>query len=153
MRYSATEYREKLEEFVWRLVPMAETGSDLIGLGEVIDTLTAFARLEDEREDDDEAVREHEIAIIVGLTIGFRVSDDCVQSGALYTLRVSDEGIEFDVTETYYERGVGSDNCSRSLGFVGWRGSVRDEPMDWFEGAQMLIGDSAAKFSVSRDHV
>jgi hypothetical protein len=143
MSYSAAEYRERLEKFVWRLVPMAREGSDLIGLGEVIDALSGFARDGDE----------HEIAIIVGLTIGFRIKDDGVESGALYTVRVSDEGIEFDVTETYYESGIGSDNSSHNAGFIEWSGEVRGEPLDWFEGAQGLIGDGSAKFSVSRDHI
>jgi hypothetical protein len=143
MRYSATEYRERLEQFVWRLVPMAGQGHDLIGLGEVIDALSGFAR--------DGA--EHEIAINVGLTLGFRNRDGDVETGALYTVRVSDEGIEFGVTETYYESGSGSDNSSFSAGFIEWSGIVRGEPMDWFEGAQGLIGDDAATFSVSRDHV
>ncbi|NGM24405.1 hypothetical protein G3576_30795 [Roseomonas stagni] len=142
MSYSATEYRQRLEEFVWLLVPMAQTGSDLIGLGEVIDALSGFAC-------DGGA---HEVAITVSLTLGFRAKDGGVESGALYTVRVSDEGIEFDVTETYYESGIGSDNSSRSMGSIGWNGSVDGEPMDWFRGAKDLIGDDA-EFSVSRDHV
>jgi hypothetical protein len=143
MSYSATEYRVTLEQFVWRLVPMAREGSDLIGLGEVIDALNGFARDGDE----------YEIDINVGLTIGFRVKDEGVETGALYTVQVSDKGIEFDVTEIYYESGIGSDNSSRNLGFVSWRGNVRGEPMDWFEGAQGLVGDDAATLSVSRDHI
>jgi hypothetical protein len=142
MSYTATEYRERLEQFVWHLVPRAKEGSDLIGLGEIIDALRGFAR-------DGE---EHEIAIVVGLTLGFRLKDGGVETGALYTVRVSDEGIEFDVTETYYESGIGSDNSSYSMGFVEWDGIVRGEPMEWFKGAQSVIGDSASIFSVSRDH-
>jgi len=142
MSYSATEYRQRLEEFVWRLVPTAQTGSDLIGLGEVIDALSGFAR-------DGDA---HDVAIIVSLTLGFRAKHDGGESGALYTVRVSDEGIGFDVTETYYDAGIGSDNSSRSMGSIGWNGSVDGEPMDWFESAKGLIGDDA-EFSVSRDHV
>lgn len=143
MSYSATDYRERLKKFVWRLVPMAQEGSDLIGLGEVSDALSGFAR----------DAADHEIAIIVGLTLSFRIKEEGVESGALYTVRVSDEGIEFDVTETYYESGIGSDNSSHTAGFVEWNGSVRGEPLDWFEGAQGLIGDPNASFRVSRDHV
>lgn len=143
MSCSATELRERLERFVWRLVPMASVGSDLIGLGEVIDALRGFAN--------DGA--EHEIAINVGITLGFRHKDGGVETGALYTARVSDEGVEFDVTETYYESGFGSDNASISAGFIEWSGKVRGEPMDWFEGAQGLIGDASVTIRVSRDHV
>ena len=143
MSYSAADTRDRLERFVWRLVPMAREGSDLIGLGEVIDALSGFPR--------DGA--EHEIVIIVGITLGLRHKDGDVETGALYTVRVSDEGIEFDVTETYYESRFGSDNSSLSAGFIEWSGTVRGEPMDWFESAQGLIGDSATLFSVSRDHV
>ena len=143
MSCSATELRERLEKFVWRLVPMASVGSDLIALGEVIDALRGFAC--------DGA--EHEIAINVGITLGFRHKNEGVETGALYTARVSDEGVEFDVTETYYESGFGSDNSSISSGFIEWSGKVRGEPMDWFEGAQGLIGDASVKLNVSRDHV
>ena len=96
MSSSATELRERLEKLVWLLVPMAREGSDLIGLGEIIDALRGFAS--------DGA--EHEIAINVGITLGFRHKDGGIETGALYTARVSDEGVEFDVTETYYESGL-----------------------------------------------
>lgn len=143
MSSSAIKYREILEQFVWRLVPMAQSGSHLIGLGEVIDVLNGFSRDGDE----------HEIDINVGLTLGFRLKSDGIVTGALYTVRVSNEGIEFDVTELYYDSKTGSDNSGHPAGFIGWNGSVRGEPMDWFEGAQALIGDSDASISVERDHI
>lgn len=41
MSHTATEYRDKLEKFVWRLVPMAEEGSDLIGIGGLVTSALA----------------------------------------------------------------------------------------------------------------
>jgi len=50
--------------------------------------------------------------------------------GAFYGVRVSDEGITFDLTETFYEKLVGSDQSTQRLGFVRWDGEIGDEPSD-----------------------
>jgi hypothetical protein len=154
MSGSFGEYRWSLQELVWRLVPLAQSGNDLIGLGEVLDAISSFndSADEDDDPDADENPKVHEVDINVGLDVGFRAGDENVAEGVFCGVRVSDEGIEFDLTQTFYSRSVGSDHSTNRLAFIRWDGDIEGEPFSWFRRVEQVLSQKGCALTVSRDH-
>ena len=131
----------RLIEVVRGFVPMANSSSALIAIGE------AWESIERMKEGDD-------IEVSVGLDVGFRRGDNEFEEGLFACFRVDYDGIDLSVLRTRYEKLVGSDHSTDDYARLGIEGEFDESAVeDWLTQLEEISGFEEAKLTVSRDHI
>jgi hypothetical protein len=133
------ELLERLAEAVRSFAPFAQTGNDLIAVGEACDALEKL--LESEAAD-----------VKVGLTFGIRRGDPGVEEGHSVSIRIDGDETILDETNTTFSSDSGSDHNTIVCASLEPGGGFDESAVgDWISKVEALRTDDA-KLSVERDH-
>lgn len=110
------------------LIPLANTGRDLVGIGQAIEAVETLRGGRRERNLD--------------IGCGFRAGDSTFEEGLFASIYIQEDGIGLDITKTVYDKNVGSDHESKEFSFPG-------QFDEWCEVFRQIISRDDAKFSVS----
>jgi hypothetical protein len=123
------------------LAVMANSGCDLIAVGEAWQALGAILDAE-------------MVAVNVELTLGLECGDESSKEGVLFSLRVNDEEVRLDRTDTTWTQKVGSDHSGRVYSVLTPEGRFDSWGVEeWLEEFAAIKARDGVKFSTSRDHV
>jgi hypothetical protein len=131
---------ERLVEAVRSLTPLAQSGNDLIAVGEACDAIERILASE-------------VVDVNVGLTIGFRRGDPGFEEGCFATIRINASEIILDEMNTTFSSDRGSDHYTTVYASLEPGGGF-DQPgiADWISKVGSLRSDDDAKLNVERDH-
>jgi hypothetical protein len=132
------ELLDRLAKAVRSLAPFAQTGHDLIGIGEACDAIEKFL--------------ESGIDVNVGLTFGIRRGDPDFEEGHYVSIRTNADEITLNESKITYSSGSGSDhNTIVCVSLEPGGGFDESAVGDWISKVEALRTDHA-KLSVERGH-
>jgi hypothetical protein len=124
-----------------RFTAFAETGQDLIAIGEAIE---AIERLLDGKLPE----------VIIGLDIGYRAGDAETAEGFFTGVRIDQHEIVLNVTRTTYSSDTGSDWGTERYAVLRPRGRFPEDGVHrWTYALEAVLASGDPKLQTSRDHV
>jgi hypothetical protein len=131
---------ERLAEAVRSLAPFAQTGHDLIAIGEACDAI-------------EKIIESAAVDVNVGLTFGIRRGDPDFEEGHFASIRINAGEIILDEMNTTYSSGSGSDHYTTVCASLEPGGGFDESGIaDWISKVDSLRSDDDVKLVVERDH-
>ena len=136
------EDRDQLVSLLWSFSDYASDGNALIGLGEVIQYLEYL----DEDSGD-------EIDILVTLSLGHRVSHCGYEEGIFADMTLGFEGLVFEVLNTTYSPGEGSDHFTEGHArFDSMASFDYTQIQSWISIVNIIMSSGRAALQAERLH-
>jgi hypothetical protein len=110
------------------LIPLANSGRDLVGIGQAIE---AVETLKDGRRTERN----------LDVECGFRAGDSSFEEGLFATIYIREDSVGLDIMNTAYNKDVGSDHESKGFSFPG-------QFDEWCEIFRQIISRDDAKLSL-----
>jgi hypothetical protein len=134
------ELVDRLRAAVRSLAVVANSGCDLIAVGEAWQALDAILDAKT-------------VEVNVELTLSFEDGDEASKDGVLFSLRVNEEEVRLDRTDTTWTKEVGSDHSGRVYAVLGREGCFAScEVEEWLEEFAAIKARDDVELSTSRDH-